>query len=64
MAGGRLCIQRCGMVLWLEGDCIYSGVEWYFGLREIVYKTAWNGIVVVGILYIQRYGKLLWLDGD
>jgi len=35
VGGGRLYIQRYGMVLWLEGDCIYSGMEWYCGWREI-----------------------------
>ena len=48
VVGGRLYIQRYGMVLWLEGDCIYSGMEWYCGWREIVYTAAWNGIVVGG----------------
>jgi len=64
MAGGRLYMQRYGMVLWLKGDCIYSGMEWYCGWREILYTAVWNGIVAEGTLYIQRYGMLLLLKGD
>jgi len=52
------------MVLWLEGDCIYSGMEWYCGWRTIVYKAEGNGIVVGGRLYIKRYGMVLWLEED
>ena len=63
VVGERLYIQQYGMVLWLEGDCIYSSMECYCGWREIVYKAVWNGIVAGGKLYIQRYGILLWLVG-
>ena len=49
VAGGILYIQRYGMLLCLEGDSIYSDMEWYCVWRE---------------LYIQRYGILLWLEGD
>ena len=42
-------IQRYGMVLWLEGDFIYSGMEWYCGWREIIYTAV---------------GMVLWLEGD
>ena len=48
VVGGRLYIQRYGMVLWLEEDCIYSGMEWYCGWGENVYKTVWNVIVAGG----------------
>ena len=47
VVGARLYIQRYGMLLWLEGDSIYSGM---------------NVIVVRGRLNIQRYGMLLWLE--
>jgi len=49
VAGGRLYVQRYGMILW----------KW-----EIVYKAVWNGIVVGARLYIQRYGMVLWFEGD
>ena len=53
VVGGRLNIQRYGMLLWLEGNCIHScmdcycgwwevvyrGMEWYVGWREIVYTS-------------------------
>jgi len=64
VAGGRLYVQRYGMVLCLGGDCIYSSVECYCGWREIVYTAVLNDIVAGGRLYIQQCGMVLWLEGD
>ena len=64
VVGGRLYIERYGMVLWLEGDFIYSGMELYCGWREIVYTAVWNVIVAGWRLYKQRYGMVFWLQGD
>jgi len=60
VAGGRLYIKRYGMVLWLVGECIYSGMECFCGWREIVYTAVWNVIVAAGRLYVQRYGMIMW----
>jgi len=64
VSGASLYIQRHGIVLWLEDDCIYSGMECYCGWREIDYIAVWNVIVSGGRLYIQRRGMILWLEED
>ena len=48
------------MLLWLEGDFIYSGMEFYFGWREIVYTAAWN-VIMVGNVCI--YSGKKWYCG-
>ena len=64
VVGVRFYMQRYGMLLWFEGDFIYSGMKYYCGWREILYTAVWNGIAAGGRLNIQRYGMVLWLEGD
>jgi len=53
VAGGRSSIQRFRVILWLKGDGIYSGMEWYFGRMEIVYTAVLNVTLAGGKMYIQ-----------